>query len=154
MAFVRACEIPDHLWFQVDLDVWLRPQADGTVLMGMTDPAQTRAGRILHVRVRAGKHVETGKSVATVESGKWVGPVPSPLPATVLEGNPEVAEDPNLINQDPYERGWLARLRPDDPAPHWRQWGLLEGPEAALAYKPKLDLEGLHCLRCMPPPEA
>lgn len=150
MGFVRACEIPDHLWFHVEQDVWLKPLPDGTVLLGMTDPAQTRAGRILHVRVRAGKHVEPGKSIATVESGKWVGPVPSPLPATVIEGNAAVAQDPNLINRDPYEEGWLARVRPDTGPENWARFGIVEASLAQQAYQTKLDEEGLTCLRCEP----
>lgn len=153
MAFVRACEIPDHLWFHVEQDVWLKPEPDGTVLVGMTDPAQTRAGRILHVKVRTGKHVEPGKSLATVESGKWVGPVPSPLRVTVVEGNLAVAQDPNLINRDPYEAGWLARVRPDPDQEDWGRFGILQASAAQDAYRAKLDAEGLTCLRCEPLPD-
>ncbi len=147
MAFVFACELPDHLWFDVDRDVWVQPWQDGTVRLGMTDPAQTRAGRIVYVRIRPGRTVTAGKSVATIESGKWVGPFPSPLAGTVLAANPDVIAEPHLINRDPYGQGWLVQLRPSDG--QWRDGGqLLQGADAVSAYRTKLADEGLTCLRC------
>ncbi len=151
MAYVFACELPDHLWFDVDRDVWVEERSDGTVRMGMTDPAQTRAGRILFVRARAGKRVPQGKSVATVESAKWVGPVPSPLTGTVTQANPEVLADPNIINRDPYVSGWLVEFRPEIPL---SESGLLRGEPAQAAYRQKLKAEGLTCMRCADLPEA
>lgn len=145
MAFVFACELPDDLWFDVERDVWVGEVGDGLVRMGMTDPAQTRAGRILYVRARAGKHVVAGKSLATVESAKWVGPVPSPLDGTVTNANNAVLADPNVINRDPYGAGWLVQFRPDVSMD---RTGLLRGKEALAAYRLKLKTEGLTCLRC------
>ncbi len=149
MAFVFACELPDDLWFDVERDVWVGDLGNGTVRVGMTDPAQTRAGRILYLRIRNGKSVAAGKSLATVESAKWVGPVPSPLAGTVVAGNPTVLEDPNLINRDPYGTGWLLEFRPADPA--LDQSGLLKGDAAVRAYREKLQAEGLTCMRCADP---
>lgn len=149
MAFVFACELPDDLWFDVERDVWVGDMGNGTVRMGMTDPAQTRAGRILYLRIRAGKAVVAGKSVATVESAKWVGPVPSPLAGTVVAANPEVLEDPNLVNRDPYGSGWLLEFHPADTA--FDQSGLLKGDPAVRAYREKLKAEGLTCMRCAEP---
>jgi glycine cleavage system H protein len=152
MAFVAACELPEDLWFQVEQDVWLRAEPDGLVQVGMTDPAQTRAGKILHVRVRTGKRVEAGKSLATVESGKWVGPVPAPLAGLVAESNPLVMSDPDIINRDPYGDGWLLRFRPDAGPERWREYGLRHGLDAVEPYRVKLAREHLTCLRCADPP--
>jgi glycine cleavage system H protein len=149
VAFVYACELPDELWFDVERDVWVGELSSGTVRMGMTDPAQTRAGRILYLRIRAGRAVALGKSMATVESAKWVGPVPSPLEGTVVAANPDVLADPNLINRDPYGAGWLLEFRPADPV--LAQSGLLRGEAAVSAYREKLKAEGLTCLRCADP---
>ncbi len=149
MAFVLACELPDDLWYDVERDVWVRDLGDGTVRMGMTDPAQTRAGRILYLRIRPGKTVAVGKSLATVESAKWVGPVPSPLEGTVIGANAEVMKDPNIINRDPYEMGWLVEFRP--AAASWQGAGLLTGEDAVRAYRAKLRAEGLTCMRCADP---
>jgi len=72
---VNNCSLPDDLLYHVDYNVWLRLKEDGIVEMGMTDIAQTMAGSIIHCRPKkAGKKIKAGKSVATVESGKWVGP--------------------------------------------------------------------------------
>lgn len=152
MAFVYACELPDELWFDVEKDVWVGANPDGTFRMGMTDPAQTRAGKILYLRIRAGKRVTESKSLATVESAKWVGPVPSPIVGTVLAANPEVLDNPNLINQDPYGRGWMLTFRPEDSRPLEEQ-GLLRGADAVNAYQIKLKAEGLTCIRCAVPEE-
>lgn len=151
MAFVRACELPDHLAFQVEKDVWLERLDDGSVRLGMTDPAQTRAGKILHVRVRTGKEVMVGGGVASVESAKWVGPVPAPLPCRILAGNPIVLEDPNRINQDPYGDGWLLTLRPMVADAAWAEFGIVQGDAAVDAYREKLRAENLTCVRCSPP---
>lgn len=151
MAFVYACELPEDIWFDVERDVWLRAGSDGVFQVGMTDPAQTRAGKILQIRVRAGKQVSQGRSVATVESGKWVGPIPAPVSAFVVEGNPDVIQDPNLINRDPYGRGWILTIRPDRPPDGWREMGLFYGSEAVQPYRLKLREEGLSCLRCAEP---
>jgi glycine cleavage system H protein len=148
MAVVFGCELPEDLWFHVERDVWMALLDDGTVRIGMTDPAQTRAGKILTVRVRVGRHVDAAKSLATVESGKWVGPVPAPIPGTVTEANPAVAADPSLINRDPYGAGWLLRLSPDVPPDRWESFGILRGKAAWAAYRAKLKADSLSCTRC------
>lgn len=150
MAFVFACELPDDVWFDVERDVWVKEDPDGVVHLGMTDPAQTRAGKILYVRARVGKKVQVGKSLATVESAKWVGPVPSPLDGEVIAANPEVLRDPNVINRDPYG-AWLVAFRPTSDV---GQFGLLRGDAAVSAYRTKLQAEGLTCMRCADLPEA
>jgi len=151
---VRGCELPDHLWYQVDQDVWVDLQPDGTVRLGMTDPAQTRAGKILHVQVRARRRVDAGRNVATVESGKWVGPVPAPFPGLILGGNPRLADDPALINRDPYGEGWLAEMQPDEGPEAWPRWGLVPGHQATEPYRLKLEAAGLLCVRCQDVGEA
>jgi glycine cleavage system H protein len=148
MGFVSGCEFPEGLWYQVEQDVWVQPGPDGTVRIGMTDPAQTRAGKVLHVHVREGKRVAAGKSLATVESGKWVGPVPTPFPALVVASNPRLADDPAVINQDPYGEGWLAVLQPEVGPDTWAAWGLVEGPSVSEQYRPKLEAAGIACIRC------
>ncbi len=148
MAFVYACEFPDHLWFDVARDVWLEELPGGGLRLGMTDPAVTRAGRIVHVRVRAGRQAAPGQGVASVESSKWVGPVPTPLEARVLRGNPLLASDPGLLNRDPYGEGWLAEIEPVAAAPDLRALGLRYGTDALAPYTEKLRQEGLNCIRC------
>ncbi|MDP7203607.1 MAG: hypothetical protein QGF72_05700, partial [Candidatus Poseidoniaceae archaeon] len=85
---VNNCKLPDDLLYHVEYNVWVRREDDGNVILGMTDIAQTLAGSIIHCRPKkVGKNVKRGKSVATVESGKWVGPVKSPLTGEIIERN-------------------------------------------------------------------
>ena len=58
--------------------------------------------------------MEAGKSIATVESSKWVGPVRTPAAGEIIAVNEKVEEDPSLINKSPYNDGWVARLKCDD----------------------------------------
>ena len=94
MAEVNNCILPDELQYHVEFNVWLRDNGDGTFDMGMTDIAQTMAGSVIHCRAKAvGKTVKKGKSIATVESGKWVGPVKTPLTAEIMACNQDVESD-------------------------------------------------------------
>ena len=147
MAVVRGCEVPEDLLYDLEREVWVRFLPDGTALLGMTDLAQTRCGRLVHLSVRApGRRVAQGRAVATVESAKWVGPFPAPFTLEVLEVNPAVARDPVTVNRDPYGEGWLVRVRPAGP-PEERAH-LVTGQEAVRAYLKKTEDLNLHCFRC------
>ncbi len=72
---INGCVIVKDLYYSVNDHTWIRPNDDGTVTVGMTDIAQTLAGPILHAKAKnVGATREKGKPIATVESGKWVGP--------------------------------------------------------------------------------
>ncbi len=143
-----GCEIPVDLWYDVPRDVWLRPEDDGSVVLGLTDPAQTRAGKVLHILFKkVGKHLDAGQSVATIESAKWAGPFPTPLAGTVLATNTEAfAADILVANRDPYGLGWLVRLEPDAWEPETA--GLLTGDDATERYRARIEELGVSCLRC------
>ena len=80
MASVRGCNLPDDLYYHVEDNVWARLEADGTITIGMTSYACTLAGQLVAATTKKiGKQVEQGKTVCTVESGKWVGPVKAPV---------------------------------------------------------------------------
>lgn len=143
MATVNNCNIPDDLFYLVDRHVWARPEGD-LIVVGMTDVAQSLAGVIISVTLKAaGKQVKTGKSLATVESGKWVGPVPAPVGGEIVETNDALVASPSTINGDPYGAGWVAKLRPDDWA--GEAGDLVTGPEGVEAYRTFLDAEGIAC---------
>jgi glycine cleavage system H protein len=147
MAIVNGCEFPDDLLYFVERTqmTWVRVEGEG-LRVGLTDPAQTRAGKILHVRIKpAGTARERGKPIATVESGKWAGPVMAPVSGVVLEANTEVEKDPGLLNTDPYGRGWIVRLRPTQP-PEVDQ--LLRRETALARFKEILERDNIRCMRC------
>jgi|SRR5579859_962270 len=149
MAVYRGCEFPEDLLFDVERDVWVRRAADGLVTLGMTDPAQARCGKLVFVRMKApGRQVERGKSLATIESAKWVGPLPAPLSGEIVETNARgFQRDVLSANKDPYGRGWLIRLRPTRLAEELPD--LLPAQQAAEVYRTKLDALQLHCYRCV-----
>jgi len=148
MTFWKGCEIPDDLYFDVDQDVWIRLEQDGQVTIGMTDPAQARCGKIVHMHFKkVGKRLEQGKSVVTVESAKWAGPVPTPVSGTVTANNEDAfREDILIANRDPYGAGWMARIQPEN----WKQESavLLKGEAALESYKARIEEMGITCFRC------
>jgi glycine cleavage system H protein len=144
MSEVNGCQLPDELWYWPEKHVWARPDDDGTVVMGMTDVAQNLAGKIVVVNLKApGKVLAQGKSAGTLESGKWVGSIPTPVAGEVVAVNDAVKKAPHIVNDDPYGDGWLIRVRPVD----WEaeQSLLVHGPEGIEAYRARLDAEGIHC---------
>ncbi|MGP8073063.1 MAG: glycine cleavage system protein GcvH [Thermoplasmata archaeon] len=98
---------------------WVRVEGD-TVTLGITDHAQGQLTDIVFVDLPgAGKAVTQGGGVLVLESVKTVADVYAPAAGTVIEANPDLKSHPELVNQDPYGRGWLVRLRitgPLDPA--------------------------------------
>ena len=115
MANVRGCNLPDELFYSVEDNSWARREADGTVTVGMTSYACSVAGQIVaYTPKKEGKEIEAGKSVATVESGKWVGPVKTPVAGEILEVNEMLDSKPGTINESPYGEGWLVKIRPLD----------------------------------------
>jgi len=94
---------------------WVKPLGDGTAEVGITDHAQAALGDLVFVEVpEAGRKLAAGEACAVVESVKAASDVYSPIAGTVTAGNPNLASTPELINQAPYEAGWLMRLQPVD----------------------------------------
>ncbi|OBS10853.1 glycine cleavage system protein H [Acidihalobacter prosperus] len=147
MSTYRGCELPEDLYYDLDY-VWVRVEADGSLTVGITDPAQTFAGRILRARIKKpGTRIAAGRHVATLESGKWAGGVPIPFEATVIERNEEVLEDGHLINIDPYRDAWVARLQPTEGA-EIALSALHTGATAENALKAWIERYDIQCLRC------
>ena len=112
----------------------VEPNPDGTFTLGMTDPAQTMAGRVVAATFRKpGTHRTAGRNLATLESGKWVGGVPAPFDGTIEQTNAAVANDPGLVNVAPYTDAWLVVFRPDDVNAAYAR--LVRGPDAIPALK-------------------
>jgi glycine cleavage system H protein len=113
MGAARGCNIPEDLLYNIDNNVWVRREADGTVAVGLTAYACALAGEIVaYTPKKAGKAVEKDKSCATIESGKWVGPVKTPVAGEIVAINDAVQGKPATINQDPYGQGWVVKLKP------------------------------------------
>lgn len=137
MANVRGCNLPDDLLYDVENHIWYQEAGDGNVRLGMTTVATAMAGQLVaFTPKKAGRSVEAGKSCATVESGKWVGPAKSAFNASVVAVNEDLAAKPSLANEDPYGKGWLVVLKPADWAA--AKAALTPGSQVAPKYEAKM----------------
>ncbi len=143
MAEVQKCRIPEDLYYWVEKHVWLRLE-DGVATIGLTAVAAHLARRVIAVTIKQpGRAVERGKSLATVESGKWVGPVPAPVSGSILEVNQTLKGTPELINQDPYGAGWVVKMAHSKLEEE--KGYLLTGEAAVEAYRKVIEAEGIVC---------
>jgi glycine cleavage system H protein len=111
------------------------------VKIGMTAVATAMAGKLVaFTPKKVGRSVRAGKSCGTLESGKWVGPAKSLAGGEVVAVNDDLVGDPSIANDDPYEKGWLIILKPDD----WDgvKGSLVTGDGIAAPYEAKMDSEG------------
>jgi glycine cleavage system H protein len=112
---------------------WVRIEADGTAVVGITDHAQAALGDLVFVETpEVGASFDAGDACAVVESVKAASDVYSPLAGEVTEANADLADTPELVNQDPYGDGWIMRLSLPDP-------GAADGLLDAEAYAATLD---------------
>ena len=141
MANVRGCDLPDELLYDVPNNMWYREEADGTVVTGMTSVALALAGQLVAVTPRrAGRAVQAGRSCATIESGKWVGPAKIAFDAEVAAVNDALVASPKIANADPYHTGWLIRVKPADWAA--AKQALVPGTQVAAPYDAKMTADG------------
>ncbi len=142
MGEVRGCEIPEHLYYSIDNNVWVRDDGDDTVTVGMTSYATALIGDVVSCTLRlAGKEVKKNKSCATVETSNWVGPVKAPVDGEIIAVNDQLAITPELISQDPYGRGWLVKIQVSD----WNscKGELVTGPEETLgSFEARMEYDG------------
>ena len=141
MPTVKGCNLPDDLLYDVENQIWFKEVGDGTVRIGMTAVATAMAGKLVAFTPKGvGKEVKAGKSCATVESGKWVGPAKTAAGGTVVAINDALATNPRLANSDPYGEGWLVVLKPED----WDgvKGSLVPGAQVAAPYEAKMTADG------------
>jgi glycine cleavage system H protein len=149
MPDVRGCPLPDDLLYDVDNHIWFKEVGDGTVRLGMTTVATAMAGQLVaFTPKKVGRKVEPGKSCATVESGKWVGPAKSAAGGEVVGVNEELVAKPSLANDDPYNAGWMVIVRPAD----WDavKATLVPGTAVAGPYEAKMAADGFAGCACKP----
>jgi len=98
----------EHEWAMVDGEV---------VVVGITDFAQHELGDVVYVELsKVGARVTAAEEFGVVESVKAASDLFSPLSGEVAAVNEELAEHPELVNDSPYDRGWMMHVRPDDLA--------------------------------------
>jgi glycine cleavage system H protein len=95
---------------------WLRQLPDGYVEVGISDHAQQALGDLVFVELpEIGRALAAQEACVVVESVKAASDVYAPVAGSVVAVNQQLAKEPELINQDPYGRGWIMRLKPAGP---------------------------------------
>jgi len=115
----------DHEWIRVEND---------SATVGVTQYAQEKLGDLVFVQLpKPGTVLQAGGAAAVVESVKAASDVYAPIAGAVVEGNPALGSQPELINSEPYGGGWIARMKPN---------GAPQGLLSAAEYQAHLAAEG------------
>jgi glycine cleavage system H protein len=98
----------EHEWVKIE---------QGVAHVGITDFAQDQLGDVVYVELpKVGDRVEMMKPFGVIESVKTASDLYAPLSGEVVEVNRSVIDEPQVVNDAPYERGWLIKVKPDDAA--------------------------------------
>ena len=104
-------ELPENLKYTSSHE-WIADNGDGTVTVGITALATEQLGDLVYVELpKPGTKVERGGSCAVVESTKAASDVFAPLTGEIVEANGELGTLPQLVNDSPYQKGWLFKLK-------------------------------------------
>jgi glycine cleavage system H protein len=105
---------PDNLKY-TDSHEWVKAEGDGTYSVGITFHAQDMLGDIVFVEnPQPGRKVKKGEECGVVESVKAAADIYSPLTGEIVAANPELADAPQKVNEQPYS-AWLFKIKPADP---------------------------------------
>lgn len=108
--------VPTDLKY-MDSHEWARVEADGTVTVGITDFAQEQLGDVVFIELpEVGMEVEVGQEVAVVESVKAASDIYAPVTGKVIAVNQELVDEPELINEDSYNKAWFFKMEMTDQA--------------------------------------
>ena len=103
-------------YFFSESHIWLEEQGDGIFTLGITEHAQDSLGDIVFVELPAeGQQFAAGEGCAVIESVKSASDVIMPISGEVIAINQQLVEMPELINQEPFNNGWIVRFRSETP---------------------------------------
>ena len=140
MALVDGKEYPEHLYYDLENQIWYEPLPDGTIRVGFTPLAISLAGEVLvFAPKRLGRTFERQRSFAIIECGKWVGAARAAFDGTVVAHNETLIARPELLNSDAFGEGWMLIVRAAHNA--WRV-GLVTSSAVAPAFADWIAAEG------------
>jgi len=123
--------VPEELRYSTDHE-WIRVE-DGRVTIGITEYAQDALGDVVFLEVPdVGDAVAAAAKVSEVESTKSVSDIYAPVSGTIVEVNAELTDQPELVNDEPYGRGWICTIEMSDPSE-------LDGLLDAAAYRALIE---------------
>lgn len=109
-----AGDFPEELHY-TESDEWIRREGDDWVT-GVTSFAAEQLGDVVYVAVpEKGKHYNKGDAYGEIESVKAVSDLYTPTSGEIVDANGDLDANPSLVNDDPYGRGWIMKIHPDDP---------------------------------------
>jgi glycine cleavage system H protein len=112
---------------------WGRMEDDGTVTVGITDYAQSQLGDVVFVDLPAvGSELAQAGEAGVIESVKTASDLFAPVSGRVIQLNPALEDTPEIVNDSPYDKGWLFRVQPDDAAAEWGELLDAEGYQQAV----------------------
>jgi len=95
---------------------WVKIEGD-LVITGITDHAQDELGDLVYVETpEVGSQVTAGEQAGVVESVKTASDIHAPVSGTIVEVNTDLEDDPDFVNDDPYGKGWIYKIKPDNIA--------------------------------------
>lgn len=95
---------------------WVKIEGD-LVITGISDHAQDALGDLVYVEApEVGRHITLGEAVGVVESVKTASDIHAPISGTVVEVNTALEDDPDFVNDEPYAKGWIYKIKPDNIA--------------------------------------
>jgi len=107
-------EIPGDLKFATSHE-WVRVEDDGTLTIGISGHAQEQLGDLVFVETpEIDRLCEAAEGIAVVESVKAASDIYAPVNGTIIDANVELADNPELVNTDPYGSGWVFKIQPDE----------------------------------------
>ncbi|WEV47930.1 glycine cleavage system protein GcvH [Acinetobacter sp. ESL0695] len=93
---------------------WVKRDGD-FIITGITDHAQDALGDLVYIEMpEVGSHLDAGVQAGVVESVKTASDIHMPISGTIIEVNEALDEDPDFINDDPYGKGWIYKIKPDN----------------------------------------
>jgi glycine cleavage system H protein len=108
-------KVLDNLKYTEDHE-WLKAEGD-IAYIGVTDYAQSQLGDVVFVEVNTvGETLEKGEALGTIEAVKTVSDVYMPVSGEILEFNPAIEQTPDIINKEPYDGGWIVKVKLTNPA--------------------------------------
>ncbi|MEW6007391.1 MAG: glycine cleavage system protein H [bacterium] len=113
MAKYKEIELPGDLYYDRENHIWAKLE-DGKIRCGVDQFGQKAAGSVAYLKIKPkGGNAIKLKPFGTLEAGKYIGPLKSPVGGTILEVNQNVLDNPSLVNTDPYG-AWMVLIEPSN----------------------------------------
>ncbi len=107
-------DLPNNLLYNKDYS-WIKIE-DDIATLGIVKPASDKIEEFVFVKLPdKGQEIKAGDTYVSLEAVKWTGHLSSPLSGEIIEVNEEIFDEPSIINEDPYNKGWIAKLKLNNP---------------------------------------